>query len=200
MLQPELDRVGAGGARQFVHEALDREDVHVGAEAAQRRDPQRHLRHEMVDHPRVRGSCRAATALRSPPPSGCGIGLRRRRRERLSAGAGRGQQIAGRARPGRVGVAPDVVLPVGDLAARRRARRAPASASPGHRAPRHAPARASIARAPAGPGNAHRQRAPHRRRHRRRRYGRSSPSLPCGCSGSCRPAARASRRVRRAAG
>ena len=50
MLEPELHRIGAGGRRKLVHEAFDGEDVHVRAQRAQRRDPHRHRRQEVMDH------------------------------------------------------------------------------------------------------------------------------------------------------
>ena len=51
--QPKIDRVGLARLRQLVHEALDREDVHIRAKAAQRGDPQWHGRDEIVENPRV---------------------------------------------------------------------------------------------------------------------------------------------------
>ena len=198
MPQAELDGIGARAAtRQLVHEALDREHVHVGAERAQRRDAQRHVRHEVMDDPRVRQlvqrdrvAVAAAVGLRIGLGGGGANGVRQLPRGRADR----------RRAPGRVecvllqtSYCQSTMLPVG---VERSA--APSSPSPGRTAPTHAPARASTARAPDVP-EARARAAPRRPPHRRRRCGRSSPSPPCGCSARCRPAARASRRSRRAA-
>ncbi len=126
-------------------------------------------------------------ALRSPPPAGCGMPLRRTVLLRLGQIPGR-QHIGavGALRPHRVAVAPQLVVPVGDLVVGDRARRARSSTSPRRKAPSRTRRRASIAAAPAGrwrPAPATPRRAPRRRR----RSGRSSPSPRHGCSG-CSPA------------
>ena len=173
MFQPEFDRIGAGGGRQFVHEALDREHVVIGAERAHRRNPQRHRRDEVMHHPGVgefvdRDRVAVAAAfrqwqrLRAPAPrtaAPCAAPpASNRRRPAASNGCCSRRRNSSRR-------------------SRRWRRAAPStwSPSPGRKAPRHAPARASTARAPARRAT-RAQSARRRRRHRRRRYGRSSRS------------------------
>ena len=179
MLQPEFDRIGAGGDRELVHETLDREHVVIGAERAQRRNPQRHRRDEVMHHLRVgklverdRVAVAAAFRQRQRPW--------RRRRERLRHVLRR-QHRSGAARPHRMGVAPDLVIPVGDRAVgverglqlrhHRRAERLPGVLLLAHPLHAHRARRAARARS-----------ARHRPRHRRRRCGRSSRSPRHGCS------------------
>ena len=121
--EPESDRIGAAAARQLVHEALDREHVHVArrASAAPRRAPASRARSEM--HARVRAARRAdgvtvAAALRQRDrPAAAAAGTA----GSSSAPASRPPAVAGR---GAVRVAPDVVVPAGDAAVARRARAA----------------------------------------------------------------------------
>ena len=112
MGEAEGDRVLVRGPRQLVHEALDGEDVGVGAERPHGGDAQRHVGQEVVHHPRVgdgveRDRVAVAAAL--------GLGDRLR----LGRGEGLGQQLraeegAGAARAHVVGVAPHRIGPVDD--------------------------------------------------------------------------------------
>ena len=116
MCETEGDRIGARRSRQLIHEGFEREHVGIGAERAQRRDADRHVLDEMVDHPLVREiverngiAVAAAGRLRRA----------RRRSHLLRLGeipAGQHVGAVGRFRPRRVAVAPHLVLPVGDLA------------------------------------------------------------------------------------
>jgi hypothetical protein len=49
MRETELHRIRLRREGKLVHRALDREDVHVGAEGAKSGDPQGHLRNEVMD-------------------------------------------------------------------------------------------------------------------------------------------------------
>ena len=183
MLQAELDRIGAGDAREFVHETLDREHVVIGAERPHRRNPHRHRRDEVMHHLRVgkfvdRDRVAIAAAFRQRNR------LRRRHGETAAPCAGPPASI--RRRPA---ASNGCCSRLRNSSRRsRRCRRATPSASspsPGRTAPRRAPARASIARARAR--RAARARSTRRRpRHRRRRYGRNSRSLRHGCSANAR--------------
>ena len=54
MAQAEFDRIGAGRERQLVHEALEREHVHVGAERHAAPRPARGMSgNEVMDDPGV---------------------------------------------------------------------------------------------------------------------------------------------------
>ncbi len=114
--EPEGDRIGAGRRRQLVHEGFEREHVGVGAERAQRRDPDRHVLHEVVDHPLAREVVErdrvAVAAARRLRRAG-------RRPHLLRLGQVPGRQhvgAGGGGGPGRMAVAPQLVLPVGDPA------------------------------------------------------------------------------------
>ena len=114
MLEAKFDRVGIGRQRHLIHEALDREHIHVGAERAQRGNAHRHLRDEMARHfgagklvERDGITVAAAGRLRNRP--------RRGLRERLRHQPAR-HQIAGAFRPRRMRVAPDIVAEVDDIA------------------------------------------------------------------------------------
>jgi hypothetical protein len=116
MGEPEGDRIGARRLRGLVHQALDREHVHVCAEAAQGRDPERHRGDEIVRHPGPgeaveRDGVAVAAAL------GLRQRLRRRGRERTLQHPGR-EQLAGTRRAGEVGRAAHRVVPVGDAPVR----------------------------------------------------------------------------------
>ena len=116
MLQAELDRICLCGERQLVHEALDRENIHIGAERAHRRDTQRHVRQEMMHHLRIREDVeRDGVAV--PASFGQGYRLRRRHGKGVGHMLGR-EEGARRARPHRMRVAPHFVAPVSDLAHR----------------------------------------------------------------------------------
>ena len=116
MGEAERDRIGIGRKREFVDEELDREHVGVGAERAQRRHPDRHRLDEVMHHALARKlverdgvAVAAARRLRQD--------VRRRRLLRLGEIPARQQIVAaGLARPRRVGVGPDVVVPIGDAA------------------------------------------------------------------------------------
>ena len=177
MAQAKFDRVGAGGCRQLVHEALEREDVEISAERPERRDAQRHVLDEVPDDALLRKSVeRHGVAV--------AVAGRRNLQLRLLLGEGRGEVPGGEERAGgsrtrRVRVGPNPVIPALDAAVVSRGSRARGRSWPGRRARRRAPARASIARARAGRAGRGRS-APRRRRRRRRRYGRSSRRPPCG--------------------
>ena len=114
MLQSELDGIGAGEAGEFIHETLDRKHVVIGAERPHRRNPQRHRRDEVMHHLRIgkfvdRDRVAVAAAFRQRQR------LRRRHGKRLRHVLRR-QHRSGAARPHRMGVAPDLEIPVGDLA------------------------------------------------------------------------------------
>ena len=114
--QPELDRVGAGGDRQLVHERLEREHVGVGAERAQRRGADRHVgdvvQHDLLARKLVDRHGVAIGAARGLRSIGRRVPSDRVRdvpaREQIAAG------VADRARA--VRMAPHVVLPVHDAA------------------------------------------------------------------------------------
>ena len=143
MFQPELDGIGAGERRELIHETLDRKHVVISAERAHRRNPKRHVRNEVMHHMGVgegvdRDRVAVAAAFRQRQR------LWRRHREGLRHVLGR-QQRAGAARSHRMGVAPDLEIPVGDLAvAVERSFQLVIIAGP--TVPRRVPARASIAR------------------------------------------------------
>ncbi len=118
-------RDGAGGTRpdrlcaamrELVHEALDREHVHVRAERAQRRHAQRHRRNEVMHDARVAEPCRAE--------SRCG---RRRRPAAGSVSGGGGvngvcemprrQPDCPPGRAASIACCSTLVLPVDDVAA-----------------------------------------------------------------------------------
>ena len=191
MLQPELDGIGAGGDREFIHEALDRKHVVIGAKRAHRRNAQRHRFDEMMHHLCVRefvdrNGVAIAAALRQRKR------LRRGQRERLRHMLG-GQHRPRAARPHRMRVAPDVEVPVDDRAVAVERSFQAWSPSPGRTAPRRAPVRASTARERAS--RATRARPARRRpRHRRRHYGRSIRILRHGSAGRWRAARAASPR------
>ena len=176
-----------------------REHVGVGAERAQRRHPDRHLRDEVMHDLLVREV------------------VERHRVAVAAAGRLRNAAAAGRASAARPCTRPPAHWCRWSIAAassgccstartasrrsccRRRARRGRSSTSPRHRAPRRTRRRASIAAAPAGrapPAPA----APHRAPRRRRRSARSSPSLRHGCSGCPAAASSAPSPARPAAG
>ena len=176
----ERDRIGTGRGRQLVEEGFEREHVGVGAERAQRRHPQRHVLHEVVHDPlvgevverdRVAVAAARRLARRGDRPHPL----------RLAQVPG-GQHVgAGRGgRPGRVGVAPQLVVPVDDAALVERG-----LGAHHHGGPEGLPGELVVAHPlqphrPAG----HRAREQRRRRaqRRRRRCGRSSPSSRRGCS------------------
>ena len=171
MRETEGDRIGAGRSRQLVHEGFEREHVGIGAERAQRRDADRHVLDEMVDHPLAREIVerngvavaaagrlrRAASAVPSsaarrdtrPPARWC-----RRSIPAASSGCCSTPRIPSRR-----------------SCRRRRARPWRASPWPGHRAPSRTRRRASIAGGPAG-------RAPRAPAARRRAATSSAPLWP----------------------
>ena len=114
MSKPELDRVRASRNRQLVHEALDRKHIVIGAERAHRRYPKRHLRNEVMHHMGV-GECVDRDRIAIAAAFRQWNRLRRRHREGLGHMLGR-QHAAGAARPHRMGIAPDLEVPVRDLA------------------------------------------------------------------------------------
>src|SRR5436190_13555213 len=109
MAQTKLNRIGLRGLRQLVDKALDREDVHIRAEAAQCRDADRHHRHEFVDHSSI-WDCVKRCGISMPTALGQGQRLWHGLCERLRAMPG-GHQIAGGAWPRRVHTAPYAVVP-----------------------------------------------------------------------------------------
>ena len=50
MLEPEGDRIGAGGMGELVHERFDGEHVGIGAQRAQRRDAQGLVGNQVVHY------------------------------------------------------------------------------------------------------------------------------------------------------
>src|SRR5437016_9003460 len=110
MPQAKVDRVLLGSSCQFIDEALQREDVRVSPERAQRRHSQRHCRDKMMNDPRLGkvvewNSIAIATSFRLRQR------LRRRRHEWLLQMRGR-EQVARFAGTRGVGVAPDLELPI----------------------------------------------------------------------------------------
>ena len=113
MTTPNLRWIDTRRERQFVHEGLDGEDVHLRPETAQRGGSQRRVRHRMADHPRLR-----------KPVEGFGVAVHPGCRDRPGEGetglewlrqVPGSQQVHPRVcggRPPAVGKAPDVVAPI----------------------------------------------------------------------------------------
>ena len=187
MCKAESDRIGAGRGRELIHEGFEREHVGIGAERAQRRDPDRHVLDEMMDHPLAREiverngvAIAAAGRLRRA----------RRRSHLLRLGEIPGREHIGAVggfRPCRMAVAPHLVLPVRDLAVASKRRLGVHH----HGGTIRLPAEFVVAhplQTDRAAGHRPRQQRGVERQRRRRRCGRSSRSLPHARSGSRRPA------------
>ncbi len=116
--QAELHRIGARRLGELVHERLDAEDVAERAERAQRRAMHRRFAHVVVHHQAIRkvvaGDGIALSAARGQRGIGC-----RRALEWLRQLAGGDQhRLAGTSGAVRVAVAPEIVAPGDDRAAR----------------------------------------------------------------------------------
>ena len=126
MAQAKRDRIDSRLLRQLVHEGFDGEHVGVGAERAQRRDPERHAAHQVLDQPLV-GQVVERVEIAVDADMRPHRRAHHRRGERVLQESGgeqarRADPVRSRARPHHEGVAEALMRPGEDPAARVHAR------------------------------------------------------------------------------